>query len=537
MNDVKSDNSDNVVFTTEFLARYEPLECFSRNEISETYLVKLRENGTHYVVKIYDKYFVTDSADERKILENLNHPAIPKLTDSFETEESVYVIREYAKGKPLDESEEPVSERAALNIGTQLCDILTYLHTQTPPVIHRDIKPSNVIIDENGKLCLIDFGIARLYKETALKDTKYAATDGFSSPEQYGYMQTDAISDIYSLGKLLCWILTGSDDIIEIDSIKNRNLTKVIKKCAAFAPENRYKSAESVKTALHRAVNKGRYYKTAALSAALLLLMAGSFILGRITASDSLPPQGLTPPASDWINTDIYTFNEPLVEQAVKLMLDKDYTEPVTYGELDLITELHIFGIHPVMPGEYIEDPPNGSIFSLEDFTYMKSLRMLTLSNQPISDISLLSECFLLSELSIRHCPISDLSPLASLDNLRKLHIHATHVTDYSPIEQINALSVLIIGFETGFSRISDLGNISNLTDLSLYSFPLMSLEGVESMPLLRQLSIHNTYVSDFSHLNNTTALPDFFRLVISPDMEQFLYTLARNDIDVVIID
>ncbi|MDR2571993.1 MAG: serine/threonine protein kinase [Oscillospiraceae bacterium] len=553
MSGTKNKDNDITAFTSEFLARYEPLECLSRNEISETYLVKLRETDKKYVVKIYDKYFITDSFDERMILEKLDHPAVPKLTDSFETEESVYVVREYVQGKPLDEMEEPLSELAVLNIGTQLCDILAYLHTQLPPVIHRDIKPSNVIIDGDGKVCLIDFGIARLYKETAVKDTKYAATDGFSSPEQYGYMQTDALSDIFSLGKLLCWILTGSDDIIEIDGIKNHRLKKVVKKCAAFAPENRYKTAATVKAALLHACNSSKCLKTTTVSAAVLILMVGCFFLGRLTAPSVM--QHAEPPAVDSSNqkdappavnngqqslqlpptSDIHIFKEPLIEQAVRLVLDINEDDPVTYSDLFEITDININGAQPLMPGEFIQDPPDGNIQSLEDLASMISLRTLFLTNQPLSDISQLAGSSMLTELQIMNCPISDLSALLSVPNLQFLHIHNTNVSDYTVLEDLKLLQMLMIGINNNISKISDLGNISHIKLINLYNMPLVSLEGVENLSLLESLSIFETQVNDFSPLNDEATLPNLKELIICPHMEPFLHTLTRKDVEVMV--
>ena len=82
----------------------------------------------------------------------------------------------------------------------QLCDILAYLHRQTPPIIYRDMKPANIMLTPEGEIKLIDFGIARQYKEGKLADTMVLGTPGYASPEHMGSRQTDARSDIFTLG-------------------------------------------------------------------------------------------------------------------------------------------------------------------------------------------------------------------------------------------------------------------------------------------------------------------------------------------------
>src|SRR5258708_27596551 len=93
----------------------------------------------------------------------------------------------------------------------QICDVLSYLHTQQPPVIFRDLKPSNVMISKNGHVYLIDFGIARIFKPGKQHDTVALGSPGYAAPEQYGKAQSTPRSDIYSLGALLHYLLTGVD--------------------------------------------------------------------------------------------------------------------------------------------------------------------------------------------------------------------------------------------------------------------------------------------------------------------------------------
>jgi serine/threonine protein kinase len=183
----------------------------------------------------------------------MHYDGLPAFIAEYQNDAMLCVVREYAEGMPLNQFVQgsTISVSQLLSLGVQLCDILHYLHGHTPPIIHRDIKPQNIIINENGKIKLIDFGISRIYDKGAKSDTVCFGTMGFSPPEQYGFSQTDCRSDIFSLGVVLCWLLTGKTDL-ETATIKiqNRQLARIVRKCTAFAPKDRYTDVKAVKKAL-----------------------------------------------------------------------------------------------------------------------------------------------------------------------------------------------------------------------------------------------------------------------------------------------
>ncbi len=151
-------------------------------------------------------------AREADTLAQLKHSAIPVITDRFDDLNRHYLVMEHVEGRNLEEElaalGHPLSEGLVIDIGRQLCDVLAYLHGFTPPIVYRDMKPSNVMLTPKGKVMLIDFGIARLFK-SAGKGTMIG-TLGFAPPEQYqGHI--DPRSDIYSLGAALHYLLTGRD--------------------------------------------------------------------------------------------------------------------------------------------------------------------------------------------------------------------------------------------------------------------------------------------------------------------------------------
>jgi len=151
-------------------------------------------------------------AREADTLAQLKHQAIPAITDRFDDRNRHYLVMEYVEGRNLEEElaalGHTLSEGLAIDIARQLCDVLAYLHAFTPAIVYRDMKPSNVMLTPKGRVILVDFGIARLFK-AAGKGTMIG-TLGFAPPEQY-QGQVDPRSDIYSLGATLHYVLTGRD--------------------------------------------------------------------------------------------------------------------------------------------------------------------------------------------------------------------------------------------------------------------------------------------------------------------------------------
>jgi len=150
---------------------------------------------------------------EALLLTRLQHPAIPTLYDYFFEDGFWYLVMDYIPGPTLSHYlrlHAPLSPMEALNYAIQICDVLDYLHRQSPSIIFRDLKPSNLILTPEGALMLVDFGIARYFKTGQVTDTMDLGSPGYASPEQYQEEgQTDGRSDLFSLGIILHEMLTG----------------------------------------------------------------------------------------------------------------------------------------------------------------------------------------------------------------------------------------------------------------------------------------------------------------------------------------
>lgn len=253
--------------------KYKILSIIGRGGMSIVYLaINERANKT-WAVKEVRKDGVSDFEVVRQgliveieMLKSFNHPHLPSIVDVIDTEDSFIIVMDYIQGKSLEtvlaaSGGRPQSKENVLEWAKQLCDVLGYLHTRTPPIIYRDMKPANIMLKPDGKVMLIDFGTAREFKSRSVADTVCLGTRGYAAPEQYGGMgQTDARTDIYCLGATLYHLLTGispAEPPYEIYPIgkwipeyAGSGLEKVVARCTQQDPAARYQNCAELMYAL-----------------------------------------------------------------------------------------------------------------------------------------------------------------------------------------------------------------------------------------------------------------------------------------------
>lgn len=227
-----------------------------------------------------------DFLAEPNILKDLDHPALPRIVDIIYEKDKLFIVLDYIDGTSLNtflEQSITIAEERLLSWAKDLCNVLNYLHNQENPIIFRDMKPGNIMLTREGKIKLIDFGIARQYKEESTVDTVVIGTRGYAAPEQYGNKQTDARTDIYSLGVTLYHLATGkgpNDPPYELRPIREINhklsegLEHIINKCTKQDPNQRYQKVEelledlnnveklSVEYKMKERRKKGKYFIT-----------------------------------------------------------------------------------------------------------------------------------------------------------------------------------------------------------------------------------------------------------------------------------
>lgn len=244
--------------------KYEILKEIGRGGMSVVYLAMDKHLNKQWAVKEIrkkgngknDEIVVNSLLAEANMMKRLDHPALPRIVDIIDDGNTIYVIMDYIEGESLDKVlEEYGAQPEELVVGwaKQLCDALSYLHMQKPPIIYRDMKPANVMLKPEGNIKIIDFGIAREYKEQNLADTTVLGTKGYAPPEQYSG-QTDPRSDIFALGMTMHHLLTGIDPrngeayapIRQWNPELSEGMEIIIDRCVEPAAENRYQSCTDV---------------------------------------------------------------------------------------------------------------------------------------------------------------------------------------------------------------------------------------------------------------------------------------------------
>jgi serine/threonine protein kinase/Tol biopolymer transport system component len=259
--------------------RYRIVDILGQGGMGSVYRALDENLGVEVAVK--ENLFTTDEYArqfrlEAVILASLRHHNLPRVTDHFVFEnQGQYLVMDYIEGEDLRQRMErlgTIPEEDAILIGAAICDALAHLHTRKPPVLHRDIKPGNVKITPDGRVFLVDFGLAKLVQGSQTTTTgARAMTPGYSPPEQYGTARTDPRSDIYSLGATLYAALTGvipEDglarvmDNIQLTPIRKHNpkisrrVAAAIEKAMEAYPDDRYQSAEEFRRSLLNASSK-----------------------------------------------------------------------------------------------------------------------------------------------------------------------------------------------------------------------------------------------------------------------------------------
>lgn len=192
-----------------------------------------------------------------------DEPLLPRIEELYRMPDALVVVYDYVPGESLRELVDAHGRMAperAVEVVCDVCRAVGVLHERG--VVHRDIAPGNVILSTDGAH-LVDLGIARQRNEGRRRDTTTLGTWGFASPEQYGFAQTDARSDVYGIGRLLGYLLTGvepSDEAFEKEldalALTQPALAHVVRTATTFEPSARFQSAAALAEAAREAQRK-----------------------------------------------------------------------------------------------------------------------------------------------------------------------------------------------------------------------------------------------------------------------------------------
>ncbi|MBR8826386.1 MAG: serine/threonine protein kinase [Gomphosphaeria aponina SAG 52.96 = DSM 107014] len=301
---------------------------------------------------------------EIKLLQHLNHPGIPRYLDSFQTEAGFCMVQEYKNAQSLASISRNWKPQEIKQIALSVLEILIYLQAQKPSVIHRDIKPENILIDEENKIYLVDFGFARSGGGEVAVSSVVKGSMGFMPPEQLFNRELTLASDLYGLGATLICLLTGTKSA-DIGSLvdanyqihfrhlippQERGWLNWLEKMVEPNTNERYQSAKTAFTALVK-INVNQLPKVR-LSSNSIDLTAGEFrekVAATVTITNPIPntilsgkwevaPHPSDPPHTpydhSWISFDTHKFEGNQVECKIiadtsKLLAEKTYQRQI----------------------------------------------------------------------------------------------------------------------------------------------------------------------------------------------------------------
>lgn len=487
--------------------QYEIVKCLKSAEESWTVLVRQQLTGILCVVKKGSGIYGELLKREYEVLKELDRTGlrgIPKPYCFLEEKENRYFMREYVEGKSLyeiaQERDFPVKELR--RIGVELCEIVGQMHELEIPMLHRDIKPENVVLMESGRCVLVDFGTARYYRKDEARDTLILGTAGTAAPEQYGYAQTDVRTDVYAIGRTLCYLFTGSYTLEGLKGFgKNRRFCRILKKASSFDPEKRYDSVDKMKKALQSCGKHPCSGRTGAVTF-LIALGAGIWIggYGGKAAERIFETERTSEEESQTAQKIV--FQEPLVEAAVRRSLGVSEETVLTEEMLEKVTLLQIAGNRILEPADQVEvrnglyvngelqdEYERGSITDLADLMYLKNLKTLVLCRQKLQKASYL-ENLPLERLYLYDNDITDLSPLGGQVRLRELAVGKNPCTDLSALgecirlENLNLDNMEIKNLD--FMKVLDLEKLS-LLETRIAEGGIEKLSSQENLQELRK--------------------------------------------------
>ena len=241
------------------------------------------------LVAVKEAFTATDESGRRaftreaKLLANLGHPALPRVTDYFDQDGALFLVMQYVAGEDLHammlRQRKPCRVADVMRWAEQLLDALDYLHTQTPPVIHRDIKPANIKLTSRNRVMLLDFGLAKGAAGLMSQASRsvFGGTPVFAPPEQVEGRGTDPRSDLFSFAATLWCLLTFKlppavttrllelhrhrPDPLEMANVINPEVSpavaEVLHRAMSLDEEERPASAEAMREALLSGVATG----------------------------------------------------------------------------------------------------------------------------------------------------------------------------------------------------------------------------------------------------------------------------------------
>lgn len=502
-----------------------------------------------------DPSFVRRFQREAQAAAQLNHPNIVTIHAVGESGGVHFIAMEYIRGKTLGhhiQEQGQLDVRHALRIARQSAEALAEAHRRG--IIHRDIKPSNIMLDEAGRVKVMDFGLAKALhgaSEITVPGTQLG-TPRYMSPEQIEGKPLDARSDLFSLGLVLAEMLTGQASFSaetpstamyqivhqELPNLRDMNpeipavVAELIGKMTAKAPEDRPASAQAVLRdidfildhapemvslkEIHEAPTmlgsmggfsaqeassvpkRGKRRMAVILAAVVVVMGAAAGILQFLATggvAGSLPDEQLRAAVREALNMPQGRLAKDDVARLETLTADDRGIVDIT--GLERCTNLVEARL------------TRNKIANLEPLANLKSLETLSLAFNKVRDVAPLGNLTNLRHLYLDWNAVSDIRPLAALRQLECLNLNSNRVSDISPLVELKQLSWV----ELSDNRFVDYQPLTQLTRLRILNLDdtkgpdLTALSGLRDLQHLQLARCGITDISALAPLENLEVL------------------------------
>ncbi|OZG49774.1 serine/threonine protein kinase [Pseudoscardovia radai] len=262
-------------FASAVAGRYRLLDVVGRGGMSLVWVAADLTLNKLWAVKqiraeaVYDARIRESFLTEAELMKRFDHPGIPRIVDLVHEESRLYVVMDYVEGRTLRDilrDEGPRPPERVVDWGLQLCDVIGYLHGRAPAVVYRDVKPGNIMLTPEGRIRLVDFGIAMVTGGSGGEGggdggagdgaggARGVGTPGFSAPEQFDApADVDERADIYGIGATMYALLSGRHPGRGRQAFPwscPPRLRETIRRCMSRDPSHRYASCADLAYAL-----------------------------------------------------------------------------------------------------------------------------------------------------------------------------------------------------------------------------------------------------------------------------------------------
>lgn len=519
---------------------YHPISCLKHTKEKQVYVVEENETGDKYILKCAQNEGAKFLETEYKFLSEQNLDFLPKVVFGEQIDHGFYMIRQYFKGETLEsyvEKKGCLSVKEALSIIETVGKYIEQLHKQKPPILHRDIKPQNFLKTVDGQYKIIDMETMKYYKESADFDTVIIGTRTTAAPEQFGYQKSSVQTDIYSLGVLLVYLLTG-DYSLKNKYLKNIpfSLRRIIKKSTAFDPKKRYKTVEAFMKEIHFYHRFKIRINTARISILLLLiaLVLGGYLYRLREIYDTKHIDSELPIEA---NEEV-EFKNPRIDAVIRQYLGKSQDEVILQKELEQIETLIIIGDKIFDDWNIYDEYYKGKWYEIgqmkqpvdefvpEDLKYFTNLKELALDVQNVTSLEGIED-LPLKKISVAMNNLTDVSPITQIESLELVRISGNPIKSLEGFEKLSHLKNLnlsdtkaddlepikncpLTDLDCSYGKVTDYGFLKSLNllqTLRVGNVDRATVEYINTLEELENLTIVRSEISSLTQLNNLTNL------------------------------